>query len=95
MDEALCFTALDFSNRPFLVFDAEMPQGMIGGYDSCLTVEFMRALAMNGGLTLHQKCHYGSNAHHITEGLFKSLGLAAKEAIRVEGDQVVSTKGLL
>ena len=33
MDEALCFTALDFSNRPFLVFDAEMPQGMIGGYD--------------------------------------------------------------
>ena len=77
------------------VFDAEMPQGMIGGYDSCLTVEFMRALAMNGGLTLHQKCHYGSNAHHITEGLFKSLGLAAKEAIRVEGDQVVSTKGLL
>ena len=95
MDEALCFTVLDFSNRPFLVFDAEMPQGMIGGYDSCLTVEFMRALAMNGGLTLHQKCHYGSNAHHITEGLFKSLGLAAKEAIRVEGDQVVSTKGLL
>ena len=95
MDEALCFTVLDFSNRPFLVFDAEMPQGMIGGYDSCLTVEFMRALAMTGGLTLHQKCHYGSNAHHITEGLFKSLGLAAKEAIRVEGDQVVSTKGLL
>ena len=37
MDEALCFTVLDFSNRPFLVFDAEMPQGMIGGYDSCLT----------------------------------------------------------
>ena len=45
MDEALCFTALDFSNRPFLVFDAEMPQPMIGGYDSCLTEEFMRALA--------------------------------------------------
>ena len=94
MDEALCFTALDFSNRPFLVFDAEMPQGMIGGYDSSLTVEFMRALAVNAGLTLHQKCYYGSNAHHITEGLFKSLGLAVKEAVRVEGDQVVSTKGL-
>ena len=95
MDEALCFTALDFSNRPYLVFDADMPQPMIGDYDACLTVEFMRALAMNAGLTLHQKCHYGSNAHHITEGLFKSLGLAVKDAVRVEGAAVVSTKGVL
>lgn len=95
MDEALCFTALDFSNRPFLVFDAEMPQPMIGEYDSCLTVEFMRAVAMNAGITLHQKCHYGSNAHHITEGLFKSLGLAIKDAVKVEGAGVVSTKGVL
>ena len=95
MDEALCFTALDFSNRPYLVFDAEMPQPMIGAYDSCLTVEFMRAVAMNSGITLHQKCCYGSNAHHITEGLFKSLGLALKDAARVEGDGVTSTKGVL
>lgn len=95
MDEALCFTALDFSNRPYLVFDAHMPQPMIGAYDSCLTVEFMRALAFNAGITLHQKCCYGSNAHHITEGLFKSLGLAIKDAVKVEGDGVVSTKGVL
>ena len=95
MDEALCFTALDFSNRPYLVFDAPMPQSMIGGYDSCLTAEFMRALAMNAGITLHQKCFYGSNAHHITEGLFKSLGLALKEGARVEGTGTVSTKGVL
>lgn len=95
MDEALCRTVLDCSNRPFLVFDAPMPQPMIGGYDSCLTVEFMRAFAVNSGITLHQKCEYGDNAHHITEALFKSLGLALKEAVRVEGDQVVSTKGAL
>ena len=95
MDEALCFSALDFSNRPFLVFDADMPQPMIGDYDSCLTVEFMRAVAMNAGLTLHQRCHYGANAHHITEGLFKSLGLAIKDAVKVEGSGVVSTKGVL
>lgn len=95
MDEALCFTALDISNRPFLVFDAPMPQPTIGGYDACLTVEFMRALAHNGGITLHQKCHYGDNAHHITEGLFKSLGLAAKAALRQEGTAVTSTKGVL
>lgn len=95
MDEALCFTALDFSNRPYLVFDADMPQPMIGDYDSCLTVEFMRALSFNAGITLHQKCHYGINAHHITEGLYKSLGLAIKDAVKVEGDGIVSTKGVL
>ncbi len=95
MDEALCFTALDFSNRPYLVFDAEMPQERIGEYDACLTVEFMRALAFNAGITLHQKCFYGANAHHITEALFKSLGLAMKAAVKVEGQGVTSTKGVL
>ena len=95
MDEALCFTALDFSNRPFLVFDAPMPQPMIGGYDACLTEEFMRAFAVHSGLTLHMKCHYGRNAHHITEALFKSLGVAVKEAVAVTGTGVTSTKGVL
>ena len=95
MDEALCFTVLDFSNRPFLVFDADMPQPMIGAYDSCLTEEFMRAFAVNSGLTLHMKCLYGKNAHHITEALFKSLGVAVKEAVAVTGTGVTSTKGVL
>lgn len=95
MDEALCLTALDFSGRPFIVFDAAMPQGVIGGYDACLTEEFMRALAVNGGITLHQKCFYGSNAHHITEGLYKSLGLSLKDAVRIQSDGVISTKGVL
>ncbi|HIS52069.1 MAG TPA: imidazoleglycerol-phosphate dehydratase HisB [Candidatus Onthomonas avicola] len=95
MDEALAFTALDFSNRPYLVFDAPMPQPMIGQYDSCLTVEFMRAFAHNAGLTLHQRCLYGENAHHITEALFKSLGMALRDAVRVEGGGVTSTKGVL
>ena len=95
MDEALCFTALDFSNRPFLVFDADMPQPMIGAYDACLTEEFLRAFAVNSGLTLHMKCLYGKNAHHITEALFKSLGVAVKEAIQITGTGVTSTKGVL
>ena len=49
MDEALGFTALDISNRPFLVYEAEMPQERMGEYDACLTEEFMRAFAVNGG----------------------------------------------
>ena len=55
----------------------------------------MRAFAMNSGITLHLRCEYGENAHHITEGLFKALGLSLKEAIRVVSDQVTSTKGAL
>ena len=95
MDESLEFCAVDVSGRPYLVFQAEMPQPMIGDYDSCLTLEFMRALAMNAGLTLHLRSEYGLNAHHITEGLFKALGLSLKDAVRVESDQVTSTKGAL
>ena len=95
MDEALCFTALDFSNRPFLVFDADMPQERIGAYESCLTEEFMRAFTVNSGLTLHMKALYGKNAHHITEALFKSLGVAIKTAVEITGTGVTSTKGVL
>ena len=95
MDEALCRTVLDCSNRPYLVFQANMPQTMIGGYDSCLTKEFMQAFAVHGGITLHQTCEYGDNAHHITEALYKSLGMALREAAQVVGSGVTSTKGVL
>lgn len=96
MDEALGFCALDCSGRPFLVYDAPMPQPMCGGYDTCLTVEFLRALAVNAGLTLHVKSLYGDNAHHITEALFKALARALREAVRQTGNNdVLSAKGVL
>lgn len=95
MDEALCHTALDFSNRAYLHFDAEMPQELIGSYESCLTEEFMRAVAMNGATTLHMRALYGKNAHHITEALFKSLGVCIQDAAQITGEGVTSTKGVL
>lgn len=95
MDEALCHTALDFSNRAFLHFDAEMPQERMGAYDACLTEEFMRALAVNSGSTLHMRALYGKNAHHITEALFKSLGVCIWQAAQIDGEGVTSTKGVL
>lgn len=95
MDESLEFCALDISGRPYLVMNAPMPQPMIGQYDSCLTKEFMQGFAMNSGITLHLKTEYGENAHHITEGLFKALGLSLKSAVEVVSDQVTSTKGAL
>ena len=95
MDEALGFCALDISGRPYLVFDAPMPQPMCGQYDTCLTVEFMRALSVNAGLTLHLKAEYGDNAHHITEALFKALARALKQAVAQTGGGVLSAKGVL
>ena len=96
MDEALGFCALDCSGRAFLVFDAPMPQPMCGQYDTCLTVEFMRALAVNAGLTLHLKGMYGDNAHHITEALLKALARALRQAVTLTAsDEVLSTKGIL
>ncbi|MGI6182315.1 MAG: imidazoleglycerol-phosphate dehydratase HisB [Agathobaculum sp.] len=95
MDEALGFCALDISGRPYLVFDAPMPQAVCGQYDTCLTAEFMRALSVNAGLTLHLKAEYGDNAHHITEALFKALARALRQAVAVTGGGVLSAKGVL
>ena len=95
MDEALGFCTLDISGRPYLVYDAPMPQATCGTYDTCLTVEFMRAFAMNAGITLHLKSMYGDNAHHITEALFKALARALREAVRQTGGEVLSAKGVL
>lgn len=95
MDEALGFCALDISGRPYLVYDAPMPQPMCGQYDTCLTVEFMRALATHAGITLHLKSMYGDNAHHITEALYKALARALRQAVTETGGEVLSAKGVL
>ncbi len=96
MDEALGFCSLDISGRPFLVFDAVFPEERIGGYDSCMTEEFMRAFAFNSGITLHLSCPYGKNSHHMTEALYKALAHALREAVTLTGsDKPLSTKGVL
>lgn len=97
MDEALAFVSLDISGRPFLVYDGGEMAPMIGGYDTELTEEFLRAFAVNAGITLHVKVLYGRNSHHKVEGIFKALGHALRIAVekdpRVDG--VPSTKGTL
>lgn len=96
MDEALAFCALDISNRPFLVFNADFTNEKIGEYDSCLTEEFMRAFAFNAGITLHLKAEYGKNDHHITEALFKALAYALRQAVALNANgSALSAKGTL
>lgn len=96
MDEALGFCALDISARPYLVFNARFTNERVGEFDTCLTEEFMRAFAFNAGITLHLRCEYGSNDHHIIEALFKALAHALKQAVRLNADgSALSTKGTL
>ena len=97
MDEALVMVSLDISGRPFLAFDVDIPTQRIGSFDSELTEEFLRALAVHAGLTLHVRLMAGKNAHHIVEGVFKALGRALDEATRKDERivGVMSTKGML
>lgn len=97
MDETLAQVCLDFSGRPFLAFGAEIPKIQLGNYDTEMTEEFFRAVAMHCGLTLHIRVLYGSNVHHIIEAVFKAFARAVAEAAavdpRVKG--VMSSKGVL
>ena len=97
MDEALVQVVMDFSGRPFLVFDADIPKVQLGIYEAEMTEEFFRAVAMNAGITLHIRALYGKNTHHIIEAMFKGFARALAEAValdpRVQG--VMSSKGLL
>lgn len=96
MDEALAFASLDISGRPFMVFDADFPQEKCGDYTSAMTVEFMRAFAYNAGITLHIKCEYGYNSHHIIEAIYKAVAHALKIAVKENDTGVpLSTKGVL
>lgn len=97
MDEALAFAAVDVSGRPFLVFQGEFPQERVGDFDTCMAEEFFRALAVNAGITLHLRCEYGKNAHHMIEALFKATAHALKDALSLEGDGdvLLSSKGTL
>ena len=97
MDEALVMAAVDVSGRPHLVYAVELPIEVIGTFDTTLAEEFLRALAVNAGVTLHVRSLSGTNAHHIVEAAFKAVARAIAEAVaidpRVTG--VPSTKGAL
>lgn len=95
MDEALSRIVLDLSGRPYLVFDVDIPVERIGSFETEMTREFFLAFANNAKMNLHMATLYGVNGHHIVESLFKGIGHALKEAVTIEGDTVLSTKGVL
>ena len=98
LDEALVDVALDLSGRPFLHYEIDFPGEKILGdppFDPQLVEEFWRAFVMASSVTLHLTLVRGKNTHHIIEATFKGVARALRDAVKVEGSGVPSTKGTL
>jgi len=98
MDEALARVALDISGRPWLVWKAEFTVAKLGEMDTELFEHWFQSFAQASGITLHVEALYGSNNHHIIEGIYKGLARALRTAVELDprkGGAVPSTKGLL
>ena len=97
MHEALAAVILDFSGRPFLVFNVPLPKAQVGNFELELVEEFFTAFCNHSGANVHVNLAYGDNLHHIVEAVFKAFARALDEATqldpRVEG--VLSSKGTL
>jgi imidazoleglycerol-phosphate dehydratase len=98
MDETLAQSVVDFSGRPHLVWRVDGIAGKwVGGFDCELAHEFFQAFANRAQCNLHMRLHYGDNAHHILEGLWKAFARATSDASRIDSRVVgvPSTKGTL
>jgi imidazoleglycerol-phosphate dehydratase len=98
LDEALVEVALDLSGRPFVVWEVELPECLPLGnpaFDPQLAEHAVSSFATSAGITLHVTLRRGHNVHHIIEAVFKGLARCLRDAVRIEGAQIPSTKGVL
>ena len=97
MDEVLATVAVDLSGRPFLVWNANVPNELLGTFASQLAEEFWRAVSSAGVMNLHVVVHHGRNTHHIVEGIFKACARALRHAVELDprASGIPSTKGVL
>ncbi len=98
MDETLSRAAIDFSNRPYLIWRVSLPRPKLGDMDTELFKEWFHAFAMNAGACVHIENLYGDNTHHIVESCFKALARATRAAVEIDprlAGQSPSTKGVL
>jgi imidazoleglycerol-phosphate dehydratase len=99
LDEALVEVALDLSGRPYLHYEVDVAADAVPlgspPFEPQLAEEFWRALTTSAGITLHIRLRSGRNTHHILEASFKAVARSLRDAVRVEGADVPSTKGRL
>jgi len=95
LDEALVQVALDLSGRPFLVYDVDPVAEWIGTFDPQLAEEFWKGFVDGARVTLHVRSVTGKNGHHVIEASFKGVARALRDAVKIEGTDVPSTKGTL
>ncbi|MGC1512170.1 MAG: imidazoleglycerol-phosphate dehydratase HisB [Acidimicrobiales bacterium] len=98
LDEALIEVALDLSGRPFVVYDVEIGEVLPLGtppFDPQMAEHFWQSFATSAGITLHVRMREGRNTHHILEATAKGVARCLRDAVRVEGVGVPSTKGML
>ena len=94
MDEASAQIAIDLSARPFLVFEGKFARDRIGELPTELVPHFFRSLADALGAAIHIRVS-GENTHHMVESCFKGVGRALRQAIRIVGSELPSSKGTL
>ena len=98
MDETLARVALDISGRPYLVWKAAFTQEKLGEWDTELIEHWFQSVGQAAGLTLHAELLYGTNNHHICEGLYKAFARAMRAAVAIDPRKqgaIPSTKGQL
>jgi imidazoleglycerol-phosphate dehydratase/histidinol-phosphatase len=94
MDEARAQVAIDLSGRSYAVFEGKFSRDQVGGLPTELVPHFFRSLADSLGAAIHVSVT-GDNTHHQVESCFKAVGRALRVALRREGEELPSTKGVL
>jgi len=95
MEDALADVAVDLSGRPFCVYNVQYRTEKIGDFDVECIEELLRSFANHGKFNLHITVPHGINSHHIAEAIFKALGQALAQAVKISGKDIPSTKGSL
>ncbi len=95
MDEALVLSSVDISGRPLFFYEDKNLRGKITEFDFELIWEFFKGFALESRTTLHIKVLEGKILHHVAEACFKSFAITLKEAVKIEGTEVPSTKGTI
>jgi imidazoleglycerol-phosphate dehydratase/histidinol-phosphatase len=94
MDEARAQVAIDLSGRPYAAFEGRFGRDAVGGLPTELVPHFFRSLAESLGAAVHVEVR-GENAHHMVEACFKGVGRSLRQAFRIEGTDLPSSKGVL